>query len=141
MRKNETSKKDRAIAKKYLLELGLSLALYMITLFTSIYFAKDMEAGATRMLIVMTPILPGLGALFAITRGVNRMDDYGRTRMLEVMALSGGITAFLAFSYGFLEGIGYPKLSGFLYYCVFMLGWFVIGLIRNFMERRFQERT
>ncbi len=141
MRKNETSKKDRAIAKRYFLELGLAICIYMITLFTSIYFAKDMEAGATRMLIVMTPTLPGLGALFAVIRTVNRMDDYGRTRMLEVMALSGGVTAFLAFSYGFLEGIGYPKLSGFLYYSVFMLGWLVIGLIRNFMERRFQERA
>ena len=135
MRKNETSKKDRAIAKKYFLELGLALGLYMVTLIGSIYFYKTMEAGTLRTLVVMTPTLPGLGALFAITRAVNSMDDYGRTRMLEVMALSGGITAFLAFSYGFLEGIGYPKLSGFVTYVVFMMGWFVIGLIRNFLER------
>lgn len=135
MLKNETSKKDRAIAKKYLIELGLALGLYMVTLVTSIHFAKDMEAGALRTLIVLTPTLPGLGALFAITRAVNRMDDYGRMRMLEVMALSGGITAFLAFSYGFLEGMGYPKQSGFTFYAVFMLGWFVIGLIRKFLER------
>lgn len=132
---NEMSKKDRAIAKKYLIELGMALGFYMVALFTSIYFAKDMEAGTIRTLIVMTPSLPGLGALFAITRAVKRMDDYGRTRMLEVMALSGGVTAFLGFSYGFLEGIGYPKLSGFLYYAVFMLGWFVIGLIRKLVER------
>lgn len=135
MQKNETSKRDRAIAKKYLIELGLSLALYMITLLGSIYFAKSMEAGTLRTLIILTPTLPGLGALFAITRAVNRMDEYPRTRMLEVMALSGGITAFLSFSYGFLEGIGYPKLSGFTTYAVFMLGWFVIGCIRNAMER------
>ncbi len=141
MRKNETSKKDRAIAKKYLLELGLSLVLYMITLFTSIYFAKSMEAGAVRTLIIMTPALPGLGALLAIIRSINRMDDYGRTRLLEVIALSGGITAFLAFSYGFLEGIGYPKLSGFSYYGVFMIGWFVIGFFRNLLERSREERT
>lgn len=135
MPKNETSKRDRAIARKYLIELGLALALYMITLLGSIYFAKDMEAGTLRTLVILTPTLPGLGALFAITRAVNRMDDYPRTRMLEVMALSGGITAFLSFSYGFLEGIGYPKLSGFTTYSVFMLGWFIIGLIRNMMER------
>lgn len=135
MLKNETSKKDRAIAKKYLIELGLALGLYMITLFTSLYFAKSMETGTLRTLIVLTPTLPGLGALFAITRGVNRMDDYVRIRMLEMMALSGGITAFLAFSYGFLEGVGYPKLSGFVFYVVFMLGWLMISLIRNFLER------
>lgn len=135
MLKNETSKRDRAIAKKYLIELGLALALYMITLLSSIYFAKDMEAGALRTLVILTPTLPGLGALFAITRSLKRMDDYPRVRMLEVIALSGGITAFLSFSYGFLEGIGYPKLSGFLFYGVFMLGWFVIGFIRNAMER------
>lgn len=135
MLKNETSKKDRAIAKKYLIELGLALGLYMVTLITSIHFAQDMETGTLRTLIVLTPTLPGLGALFAITRAVNRMDDYGRTRMLEVMTLSGGITAFLSFSYGFLEGIGYPKQSGFTFYAVFMLGWCVISLIRNFLER------
>ena len=135
MLKNETSKKDRATAKKYLIELGLAMGLYMITLSVSVYFVIGMEAGVLRTLIVLTPTLPGLGALFAITRGVNRMDDYGRIRMLEMMALSGGITAFLAFSYGFLEGVGYPKLSGFVFYVVFMLGWFVIGLIRKFLER------
>jgi hypothetical protein len=135
MRLQETSKKDRAIAKKYLFELGLSLSLYVIILFGSIYFAKNMEAGWMRTLIVMTPTIPGFGALLAIKRSMARMDDYLRSRLLETIALSGGITAFFSFSYGFLEGIGYQKLSGFTNYGIFMVSWLVLGFARSLMER------
>ncbi|MFZ6801327.1 hypothetical protein [Undibacterium sp. Di24W] len=135
MSNNQYSKKDKAIAKQYGLELGLSLLIYMIVLFTSIYFAKTMEDGLLRTLTVLTPCIPALGALWAIVRQFKRLDDYLRVWLLEVLAIAGAITTIFSFSYGFLEGIGYPKLSGFITYAIFMGSWCAITCIRKVMER------
>ncbi len=132
---NEFSKKDRETGKKYLIELGLAGMLYAATLFASIYIANGMAAGLSQTLVVMLPAFPAFAALMAILRSIKRMDEYVRVRMLEVLALSGGLTAFFAFSYGFLEGLGYPKLSGFVMYGLFMIGWVIIGGVRSFLER------
>ncbi len=131
----EYSKKDKALAKSYVREVGLSLLIYSVVLIGSIYFAKSMPEGALRTLTVLTPCIPALAALWAIVRNFKRLDDYLRVWALEILAISGAITTFFSFSYGFLEGIGYPKLSGFITYAIFMGSWFVITCLRKFMER------
>lgn len=136
MLNKDFSKKDKADAKKYGNELGLSILSYVVVLFLSIYFAKPMEDGLVRTLIVLTPTVPALGAFWAIIRHFRRMDEYLRGWLLEVVAIAGGITAFFSFSYGFLEGIGYPKLSGFVMYGVFMTSWLVISMVRKFLQER-----
>ncbi|MBC3875637.1 hypothetical protein [Undibacterium flavidum] len=132
----EFSKKDKADAKKYGNELGLSVLAYILVLFISIYFAKKMEDGLLRTLLVLTPTIPALGAFWAIIRHFQRMDEYLRVWVLEVVAIAGGITAFFSFSYGFLEGIDYPKLSGFIIYGIFMGSWLVVSMIRKILLER-----
>lgn len=130
------SKKDRADAKKYSHELSLSILTYIIVLFVSIYFAKKMEDGLVRTLLVLTPTIPALGTFWAIIRHFQRLDEYLRIWLLEVVAIAGGITVFFSFSYGFLEGIGYPKLSGFVIYGIFMGSWLLITLVRKTLLER-----
>ncbi len=135
---NEYSKKEKKDAKTYLNELGLSILIYMVVLVGSITIAKPMENGWLRTLIVLTPIIPAFGAFWAIIRHFRRMDEYMRVWILEIIALAGGITAFFSFSYGFLEGLGYPKLSGFIVYGIFMGSWLVITFTRKFILEREQ---
>lgn len=130
------SKKDKADAKKYGNELGLSILIYVLVLFVSIYFAKKIEDEFTRIFVVLTPTIPALGAFWAIIRHFQRMDEYLRVWVLEVVAIAGGITAFFSFSYGFLEGIGYPKLSGFVLYGIFMMSWLLISTVRKLLLER-----
>jgi len=135
MLNNQYSKKDKALAKQSGMELGLSLLIYIVVLMASIYFAKTMEAGLVRTLTVLAPCIPALGALWAIVRQFKRLDDYLRVWLLEILAISGAITTIFSFSYGFLEGIGYPKLSGFITYAIFMGSWGATTCIRKIMER------
>lgn len=136
MMNNDYSKKDKADAKKYGHELGLSILAYILVLITSIYFAKKIEGSSLQTLIVLTPAIPALAVFWAIVRHVQRMDEYMRNWLLEVMAIAGGITAFFSFSYGFLEGVGYPRLSGFITYAIFMGSWLVVGTIRKLLQER-----
>ena len=131
-------KKEKKDAKTYLNELGLSILIYMVVLVGSITIAKPMENGWLRTLIVLTPTIPAFGAFWAIIRHFRRMDEYMRVWILEIIALAGGITAFFSFSYGFLEGMGYPKLSGFIVYGIFMGSWLVITFTRKFVLEREQ---
>ena len=135
MQESKYSKKELASSKKYHLELGGVIVLYMVVLFASISFAKTMEAGMARTLVVLLPTLPALGMLWVIVRFLRRMDEYQRVRLLELLAIAGAITVCFSFSYGFLEGIGYPKLSGFIIYAVYMGSWLVMSLARKFLER------
>ena len=135
---NEYSKKEKKDAKTYLNELGFSILIYMAVLVGSITIAKPMENGWLRTLIVLTPTIPAFGAFWAIIRHFRRMDEYMRVWILEIIALAGGITAFFSFSYGFLEGLGYPKLSGFIVYGIFMGSWLVITFTRKFILEREQ---
>ncbi|MBC3880472.1 hypothetical protein H8K35_03875 [Undibacterium sp. LX40W] len=135
MEQDKYSKKDRADAKTYSKELRLSIVLYVIVLFASIFVAKSLEAGALQTAVVLTPVLPGLLTMRAIIRHLNRQDEFMRIYMLEMIAIAGGVTAFLSFSYGFAEGVGFPKLNGFVHYGVFMATWLVVVIIRKFQER------
>ncbi len=135
---NDYSKKEKKDAKTYRNEFGLSILIYMVVLVGSITIAKPMENSWLRTLIVLTPTIPAFGAFWAIIRHFRRMDEYMRVWILEIIALAGGITAFFSFSYGFLEGLGYPKLSGFIVYGIFMGSWLVITLTRKFVLEREQ---
>lgn len=135
MEQEKYSKKERADAKTYSKELSLSVVLYVVVLFVSIFVAKTLEAGALQTAVVLTPVLPGLLTLRAIIRHLNRQDEFMRVYMLEMIATAGGVTAFLSFTYGFAEGVGFPKLNGFVHYGMFMVTWLVIVIIRKIKER------
>ena len=62
--------------RKYRLELFSAMAAYMVVLFGSISFAKGMDEGLARTLLLVTPIVPLLLAVWAIARHFRRMDEY-----------------------------------------------------------------
>ena len=50
-------------------------------------------------------------AVWAIVRQFGRMDEFVRLRSLENFAIAAAVTACVSFTYGFLEGAGFPKLA------------------------------
>ncbi|TXI90949.1 MAG: hypothetical protein E6Q34_08095 [Burkholderiaceae bacterium] len=135
MENEKYSKKEIANNKQYRKELSLSVIAYMVVLFGSIYIAKPIPAGLIKSLIAMTPVIPGCFTLWAIIRHMNRFDEFMRVYLLEIIATAGGVTAFFSFTYGFAEGIGFPRLTGFVYYAIFMIAWLVILMLRKLKER------
>ena len=125
--------------RSYRKELFASLILYALVLFVSIWIAKDMENGVARTLIALTPALPISAALWAIVRHFQRMDEYLRLWNLEIIAIAGGITALGSVTYGFLEGIGFPRLSMFVVWPVFMGSWGVLLCLRKWIDGRGQH--
>ena len=89
-----------------------------------------MDEGLARTLILVSPVIPLLLAVWAIARHFARMDEFLRLRSLEGLAVAAGITAAMSFTYGFLEGAGFPKLSMFWVWGVMGISWALYTFLR-----------
>ncbi|MFY7864655.1 hypothetical protein [Roseateles sp.] len=115
---------------RYLKELGLSLLAYTGVLAGSIAWLNSQKDMATpwRDLLALSPMLPGALVVWAILRQLSRLDELQRRVQLEALAMAFAGTAFISFSYGFLEGLGYPRLSMFVIWPL-MAGLWMLGLV------------
>jgi hypothetical protein len=123
-------------SKRYFKELGATLAAYGVVLVGSIELLTHADvARPWRDLIALSPMIPAAAMAWIILRELRRMDELQRRIQLEALGFSFAGTAILTFSYGFLEGLGYPRLSMFTVWPVLAVLW-VVGLV--LARRRYQ---
>ena len=123
-------------SKPYLKELTAALVVYGLMLVGSIELLTHVSIAAPwRDVIALSPMLACAAAVWVILRELRRMDELQRRIQLEALGFAFAGTALLTFSYGFLEGLGYPKLTMFTVWPVMAVLW-VAGLV--FARRRYQ---
>ena len=123
-------------SKQYLKELTATLVVYGVLLIGSIELLTHVDvARPWRDVIALSPMLPAATMAWVILRELRRMDELQRRIQLEALGFSFAGTAVLTFSYGFLEGLGYPKLSMFTVWPILATLW-VVGLV--LARRRYQ---
>lgn len=127
--------KEREANTKYRVELFSAMILYAGVLFGSISLAKGMDPGAARTMLLLTPMVPLLLAVWVISRQFARMDEFVRLRSLEGLSVAAGVTAALSLTYGFLESAGFPKLSMFWVWPVMGASWGLHALLRRVLSR------
>ncbi|HEY8973312.1 MAG TPA: hypothetical protein VIN75_03785 [Burkholderiaceae bacterium] len=126
----------RMTNRQYLKELTATLLVYGAMLLGSIELLTHVEvARPWRDLVALSPMLPAAATAWVILRELRRMDELQRRIQLEALGFSFAGTAILTFSYGFLEGLGYPKLSMFTVWPILAVLW-VVGLV--LARRRYQ---
>jgi|SRR4051812_46654192 hypothetical protein len=126
--------REREASRKYFVELGGAMALYIAILFGSIYLARTMDVSPLRTAVLIAPMIPILLAVWAIARHFRRMDEYVRLGSLEGIAIAAGVTAGWTLTYGFLESAGFPRLSMFWVWPVMGLVWGVVTCGRRFSK-------
>ncbi|KRC86092.1 hypothetical protein D3C87_437410 [compost metagenome] len=99
--------------RRYFKELGVALALYAVLLVGALRLGLELQPGALRTAVLVSPMLAFLLALRAVVRGIRRSDEFIRKTSLEHLAIAAAVTAGVTFTYGFLEIAGFPKLSMF----------------------------
>ena len=122
--------------KQYTKELTVALVAYGVVLAGSISLLTHVDvARPWRDLVALSPMIPAAAIAWVVLRDLRRMDELQRRIQLEALGFSFAGTAILTFSYGFLEGLGYPRLSMFTVWPILALLWIVgLGLAR----RRYQ---
>jgi len=126
---------ERDVRKKYNVELGGALLLYIIVLFGAFTLAKPMTPGTARTLLLLTPLAPPALAVWAIVRQFARIDEFVRLRSLEGIAIAAAVTAGWTLTYGFLENVGFPRLSMFTVWPVMGAVWGVHACLRSWLAR------
>ena len=115
-------------SKQYVKELVTTLVVYGAMLVGSIELLTHVDvARPWRDLIALCPMLPAAAMAWIVLRELRRMDELQRRIQLEALGFSFAGTAILTFSYGFLEGLGYPRLSMFTVWPILAVLW-VVGL-------------
>ncbi|MEO8061219.1 MAG: hypothetical protein ABI821_00585 [Pseudomonadota bacterium] len=126
---------ERDVRRKYHLELGVSMGLYLVMLAGSLAIAKTMEPGSLRTALLITPVIPIGLTIWAIARQFRRVDEFVRLRTLESLAIAAAVTAGLSLTYGFLEGAGFPRLSMFWVWGVMGFVWGAFQCLRCLFTR------
>ncbi|HEY0065205.1 MAG TPA: hypothetical protein VGC21_24005 [Telluria sp.] len=126
---------EKTVRQTYNRELFGALAVYSAILMLSISYGKGLPAGLLKTLVLVSPMIGFLLALWVVVRQMGRIDKFVRQTTLENLAVAAAITAGLSFTYGFLESAGYPKLSMFLVWCVLGGAWAAITFVRCRIKR------
>ena len=126
---------EKKVTRAYYRDLGLSIVVYIVLLFSAIRFGRPMEDGVLRTAILVTPMI-GFGLMiWAVARHLARIDEYMRRQMLETFAIASAITAGLSFTYGFLETAGFPRLSMFTVWMVMGGSWGIVAIVGSWLAR------
>ena len=128
-------KHEKTVSRAYFRDLGLSIVVYVVLLFSAIHFGRPMAEGVLRTVILVTPMI-GFGLMIrAVARHLARIDEYMRRQLLETFAIASAVTAGLSFTYGFLETAGFPRLSMFTVWVVMGASWGLVGCVRRWLAR------
>ncbi|HEY9181513.1 MAG TPA: hypothetical protein VIO32_12405 [Candidatus Baltobacteraceae bacterium] len=136
MMESKTTARERAISKRYLWQMLALLALYVIILFVSIHALQTGQYSPVfRALIAATPAIPMFGVVAAVIQFMLSVDELQRQVHLEALAIAAGVTAALAITYTFLEGVGLPHSQAWWAFACIDVVW---GLALPFVKRRYE---
>jgi hypothetical protein len=102
---------EHKLLVRYFIEIIAAILFYFFVLVFSLRASPSMPMGFERTLVSFSPMVPVLLMLVAVFRYFRRVDEYLRIKILENWAMTAVITALWTFTYGFLEGAGFPRLS------------------------------
>ncbi|MGI2035152.1 hypothetical protein ACRQ1B_22475 [Rhizobium panacihumi] len=121
---------------RFFVEFGASMAAYMVALVASaLLVGGGSVSGFWATVVSLIPMMPALGVAVAVMRQLRASDELQRRIQLEALSLAFAGTALITFSYGFLENVGYPKLSMFYVWPLMAVLWIIGGLLSG---RRFR---
>jgi len=124
--------------KQYLREFIYSMIAYVLTLIPSIllvnYFS-DYPLNTAIIIAALTPVVPVIFMIYFFLKYLSRIDELQQRIQLLAIGFAAGTTSMLAFSYGFLENVGFPPISLMWVFPVMVMLW---GIGLAFISRRYK---
>lgn len=116
-------------SKRFFIQFAVTMLAYALCVAFSTSQIASLPDGAAKIALAMLPVIPMLAMATVIIRRLNAMDEMGRKIQLEALAVAFVCTAVTTFSYGFLETVGFPRLSAFMVWPVMGSVWCVATII------------
>lgn len=125
-----------AALARNMIPVALSTIAYAITLVISLrVLARGVDNQTAAIAITLAPMVPAVFLCGSIVHLIRRLDEMQRRLQLEAFALAFAGTALVTFSYGFLENVGFPKLSAFAVWPV-LCGLWIAGVVFGSLRYR-----
>jgi hypothetical protein len=111
--------------KRYLKEIGSSMAVYTAMVAVSVWLVKGHGNSPLRYLFATLPVIPSAFAMWAAIRFFRGLDELQRRIQFEAMAFSFLGTCLITLNWGILQRAGLPHadvvwvtLLMFALYCI-----------------------
>jgi hypothetical protein len=96
---------------------------------------RGVDNPALATAISVAPMLPACVLALSIVRLSRRADEMQQRIQLEAITMAFVGTALISFSYGFLENVGFPRLSAFAVWPLMAGLWVLGGIIATLRYR------
>ncbi|MEW6405636.1 MAG: hypothetical protein AB1649_27900 [Chloroflexota bacterium] len=124
--------------KRYLRQFIYSMIAYVLTLIPSIMLItmySDMPINPSIVVTALAPVIPVVFMIVFFLRYLSQIDELQQRIQLLAIGFAAGTTGLLAFTYGFLENIGFPSISMIWVFPAMVFLW---GIGLAFISRRYQ---
>ena len=102
------------------------IAVYVVIMFGIIFLIDNMDDDNwLRFIVVLLPMVPATMAAVEFIRSISAMDELQQKIQFQALAFAFVMTALLTFSYGFLERVGFPRLTMFAVWPILATSWIV----------------
>lgn len=122
---------DKGLKRRYFTRIGISMAIYLASLFAANYLIEDMQVG--RQIAFVLALIPGLaaaGLFYAVGMFiVEQSDEFMRMLAVRQQLIATGFAMSVATVWGFLEELLlFPHFPGFWIVVLWAIGTVVGGL-------------
>jgi cation transport ATPase len=125
------SSTHRRAARSYAREFGAAMAAYALTVLgTSLWLDAHPEA-PLRLAVALLPVIPVVFVVIAAVRFYRRQDELLQRRQVEALAFAFVATALVVITYGFLETVGFPRLSAWWTWSTMAVLWCIGSFVSS----------
>lgn len=100
-----------AATRKWMWEFGAAMTLYTVAVLVAGIVLRRMDETLWHVPVALLPMIPTALGMLAFLRYLDRADELQRRIHLQAVGFAFAATAFITFTYGWLENAGLPQLS------------------------------
>ncbi|MGK6313569.1 hypothetical protein [Neorhizobium sp. DT-125] len=119
------------LSGRYFKEFAAGMAAYGASVALMAYVLPLVENPILRPLVALLPMVPALTVCWVVLRQLRRMDELQQRIQIEAIGLAFAGTAVITFGYGFLEIVGFSRLSMFVVWPLMATLWIVGTIVGN----------
>lgn len=123
------------IPRRHIVRFIISMVAYALTVVSFSLGITRLESEVWRTLMALTPIVPIGFALYFQIRAFQSVDELQQRISGQAMMISALAVGLGTFAYGFLEQIGFPRFSTFLFFPMLIAGW---GVLQSLIGRGYR---
>jgi hypothetical protein len=121
-------------SKNYARDFTVTMIAYAVIIIVSRLILNNLGDTFWRFPIALLPVIPVIFLILTFMRYLAAIDELQQKIQLQAIGFASGTTGLMTFAYGFLELVGFPRLSTFFIFPMMIMLW---GIGLSYFSRRY----